>query len=81
MRTSLREFSRNPSTYLDKLPLDLTIYGRCVATIIPFGGKVSTDIKKVSTDVAKKDEFTKLKRELDAFRPVPKTGIKGPRMK
>lgn len=45
----MREFGRNPKKYVDTLPVNLTIYGKCVATIIPFEGKVSTDIKKVTT--------------------------------
>ena len=53
MKISLREFSRNPGKYVDTLPIDLTIYGKCVATIVPFEKNVSSDSKKVSTDIKK----------------------------
>lgn len=49
MKVSLREFTRNPKKYVDTLPVDLTVYGKCVATIINFEGKVSTEKVNVST--------------------------------
>ena len=56
MRVSLRDFQLKPTAYLDKLPIELTRYGKVIAQV-----NVLTDPAKVLTDNKPKPESVNTK--------------------